>query len=48
MLRLVGGVEMWNGLVPHPRMAVKNQEGYLSWEGPSEEEAVIIEMSKVK
>ena len=28
-LRLVREAEMWNRLVPHPHMAVKNWEGYL-------------------
>lgn len=30
MLRLVGQVETGNGLVPHPHVAFKNQEGHLS------------------
>ena len=32
--RLVGGAEMGNRLVPHPRVTNKNQEGYLSCRGP--------------
>lgn len=31
MLRLLVGVETWNGLIPHTRVGVKNQERYLSY-----------------
>lgn len=34
MSRLVGGAETLNGLAPHPHVVVKNQEEYLSCEGP--------------
>ena len=30
---LVGGMEMWKGLAPHPRVADKNWEGYLRSKG---------------
>ena len=33
MSRLVGREQMWNGMVPCPLVAVKNQEGYLSCRG---------------
>lgn len=33
MMKLVEGTEMPNELVPHPRLAVENQEGYLSYRG---------------
>lgn len=35
MLRLVEAVETLNGLVPYPRMANKNGEGYLNLENNS-------------
>ena len=31
--RLVGGAGIQNGMVPHPQVAVKNQEGYVSCRG---------------
>lgn len=34
-MRLVRGVLMRNRLVPHPQQAVKNQEGYLGFTGPT-------------
>lgn len=30
MVGLVGGMEMRKGTIPYPRVAIKNQEGYLS------------------
>lgn len=32
---LVGGAETWNGLVSHPAVTIKNQEGYFGCGGTS-------------